>query len=514
MATFGLLSAGVTRAEGIDSSTIKKNITLVLLNDCYEIAPQNQGTASGMLGGMARIKGAYDLIRNQNPHTLFLHAGDFLSSSVASILYGGKQMIDVMNLMEFDAVALGNHEFEFGLETLLQRMKESRFQYLAANVKNKKTGTYLELAPPHKIFERDGIKIGVFSLTTADTKILSFPGPDIEFEDYLATAKSEVVALKNEGADVIVALTHLGLSEDRKLALEVSGIDLILGGHEHHVITENHNGVPLIKAGHNGEMIAKVNLEIEISEIDQKIINLEKTFEIIPITSATPENTTVENLVTAYEKDISEKLDQKIATFTVPADTRRKFIATQESGIMNHVSDLLRKTLKADIAFINAGNLRTERVLEAGPVTTKTVMAMFPFAVSITKVKVSGKTILNNIEHGLKNYGEGNTRFLHVSGIALQYDSRRNEGNRIVSVTLSNGATFSEDKTYDLAIDTFLLEGGDGFSFPDATRLIRKEDEVNKTTILLKEWAGKEITPSLDGRSINIAHCEKSLKGQ
>jgi len=159
-------------------------VTLLQLNDVYQISPVDQGTH----GGLARVAALRKKALAESPHTLLLLAGDTLSPSVASHTFKGRQMIAVWNAVGLDYAALGNHEFDFGSEALLDRMRESRFTWLGANVIDRRTGKPFGGTPPYVLREFDGAKIGFFGLVTPDTKRTSKPGPEVEFLDPLETA--------------------------------------------------------------------------------------------------------------------------------------------------------------------------------------------------------------------------------------------------------------------------------------------------------------------------------------
>ena len=168
---FALLSQVSLSAQQKPDCTVR--VTLLQVNDVYQFAPVDLGTR----GGIARVLTLKQEIEKQSPNTLFLLAGDTISPSVESITYKGSQMIDAWNASGLDYATFGNHEFDFGPDVLRQRMKESRFKWVAANVIDKKTGKPFGDAPAYVIREFDGVKVGIFGLTLEETKITSRPGP-------------------------------------------------------------------------------------------------------------------------------------------------------------------------------------------------------------------------------------------------------------------------------------------------------------------------------------------------
>jgi 5'-nucleotidase len=190
-------------------------ITLLQLNDVYQISAVDKGTR----GGLARVATLRKQVMTESPNTLFLLAGDTIAPSVASNIFKGQQMIAVWNKIGLDLAVLGNHEFDFGPEILRDRIKESRFTWLATNVIDKKTKRPFADTPPYVIREIDGVKLGFFGLLTTDTAQFSSVGPDVTFLDPCETAKKTVAEMKTKGAQVVIAITHLAMREDKQVAI-------------------------------------------------------------------------------------------------------------------------------------------------------------------------------------------------------------------------------------------------------------------------------------------------------
>ncbi len=219
-------------------------VTLLQVNDVYQTLPVDRGRA----GGLARLATLKKKIQAESPHTLFLLSGDTLSPSVASSIFKGEQMIAGWNAAGLDYSALGNHEFDFGDDILLERIKASRFTWLAANVVVRKTGKSFGAMPPYVIREFDGVKVGIFGILTKDTETSSSPTKAVRFLAEKATAARIVRQLRSKGATVIIAITHLSMPEDKALA-KAAKIDVIIGGHEHEVMQSQAHCTPIFKMG-------------------------------------------------------------------------------------------------------------------------------------------------------------------------------------------------------------------------------------------------------------------------
>src|SRR5712692_7042132 len=219
-------------------------ITLLQVNDVYQISPVDKGTR----GGLARVAALRKKILGESPHTLLLLAGDTISPSVASNIFHGQQMIAGWNAAGLDLAVLGNHEFDFGDALLRERIRESQFTWLGANVIDKKAGKPFDGLKPYVIREFGGVKIGFLGLVTPDTAKTSKPGLEIVFLDPAKTAARLVPQMRAKGATVIVAITHLNMADDKALARAAS-IDLIIGGHEHSVLQSLAGRAPIFKMG-------------------------------------------------------------------------------------------------------------------------------------------------------------------------------------------------------------------------------------------------------------------------
>jgi len=209
---------------GLAVAGSERSIGFIHVNDVYQIAPIEPKTPRG---GLARLATLVRETKEKNPGTLFLFGGDTLSPSMESVLFRGRQMIAAWNALGVDAAAYGNHEFDFGPAVLRERLAESKFPWLAANLRPT-DGQPLPNTTGSRLFVLNGIKVGIVGLLTPDTATLSKPGSGIAFDDIKTAARREVESLRAAGAQIVVGLTHINIDEDRELA-ETGLFDLILG---------------------------------------------------------------------------------------------------------------------------------------------------------------------------------------------------------------------------------------------------------------------------------------------
>src|SRR5689334_10442875 len=327
-------------------------VTLLQVNDVYQFSPDSDGK-----GGLARVLTLTKSIKTENPNALFLLAGDTISPSVESITYKGAQMIEAWNAIGLDYATFGNHEFDFGPDVLRERMRESKFGWVAANVIDNKTGKPFGGAEPFVIREFGGVKIGIFGLVLPETKTTSRPGPDVEFRNPCDVAKKMVSEIHDRGAKVVVALTHLSMREDKQVA-RCSDVDLIIGGHEHTLLESSAGGAPIFKMTADARELGRFDLNInkdtgKLDSIDWKVI---------PVTKNTPEAPEFAAIYKKYAALLSQ-LAKPVGRTSVALDARGSSNRTGETNIGDFITDAFRKTAGADVALMNSGSVRADELI-------------------------------------------------------------------------------------------------------------------------------------------------------
>ena len=470
-------------------------VTLLQLNDVYQISAVDKGTR----GGLARVATLRKKVLEESPNTLFLLAGDTIAPSVASNIFKGQQMIAVWNMIGLDLAVFGNHEFDFGPETLRQRVKESRFTWLATNVIDKKTGKPFADTPPFVIRDIGGAKIGFFGLLTPDTAQFSSVGPDVTFLDPCETAKKIVPEMKKKGAQVIVAITHLAMRDDKGVA-RCAPIDVIIGGHEHEMLESLSGRTPIFKWGSDARDLGRIDLNIKLPSGELESID----WGAIPVTSDVTEEPQSAALIADYEKKVSADVDKPIGSTSVALDARSETSRSRETNLGSYIADAYRKALGADVALFNGGSIRAGKIFQPGLLTKRDVMAILPYENPIVKIEITGATLRAALEHGVSRSAEEKEpgRFPQVSGVRFTFDARLPPGQRVSSIEV-NGQPLDDKKTYTLATNTFLVEkGGDGYTmFSGAKYLVNPENGPVEPVVLMNAIsATREIAPQVDGR--------------
>ncbi|MCA1940235.1 MAG: metallophosphoesterase, partial [Caenispirillum bisanense] len=304
-----LTAAAVLLAAPTTADAETRQARLLHVNDVYEITPDRDGL--GGFGPLAR------LIAEREP-ALVTFGGDLISPSVLSSLTRGAHMVSLMNAVGTDAAVVGNHEFDFGPDVFAERLGESAFPWLAANM------TGVAGVKGREILVVGGLKVGLFGVVTPETATLSSPGAGIGFSDPLASAKEQAAALRAEGAEVVVALTHLTLEEDLAVG-RIGGIDVVLGGHDHEPWAHHDGDTLILKAGYNARFLAVVDLTVETGG-KQPVVTA--GWSMVPVTG--PADPAVAAKVAAFQQELDGALAAPLATLAAELDSRRSTVRGRE----------------------------------------------------------------------------------------------------------------------------------------------------------------------------------------
>ena len=468
-------------------------VTLLQLNDVYQFAAVDGGTR----GGLARVLTLRKQIMSESPHALFLLAGDTISPSVESNTYQGKQMIDAWNTSGLDYATFGNHEFDFGPDVLRTRMSESHFKWLAANVIDRKTGRTFGDMPEFVIREFDGAKIGLFGIVLQETLLTSRPGPDVDILDPCATAAKVVPKIHAAGAQIIVALTHQTIGDDKQFA-RCSGVDVIIGGHEHTLLESMSGHAPIFKMDADARELGRIDLNI--SKSTGKLESID--WQIIPVTDKVKDDPAFASLDRKYGA-LLKSLEVPVGRTEVDLDVRSADVRMQETNMADFVADAFRQATQADVALVNGGSIRADAIIKPGILTKRDVLSILPFNNRVVKLQVTGAAIRAALEHGVATAAEELQpgRFPQVSGLRYAFDTNRKPGARLTSVTV-NGKPLEDRRSYTLATTTYLaVEHGDAYDMLGAAFLVRPEQALVESEILLRAiTAVPAIAPKIDGR--------------
>ena len=475
-------------------------VTFLHVNDVYQFMPVDGGTR----GGLARLLTLKKEALKENPHTLFTLGGDTISPSVETRTYKGAQMIDAWNAVGIDYAVLGNHEFDLKSDVLLERIKESKFVWLGANVFDTRNNKIFADTPPFVIREFDGVKIGIIGFLLPETKQTSSMEAFLEVQNFCDVTKKLVPQMRKEGAHAVIGLTHLFMTQDKELA-KCADFDLILGGHEHTLLQSSSNGTPIFKMTADTRELGKFNLNF--NRQTKKLESLD--WEIIPVTDKIADAPEFAVVFNKY-KDLLQKLEEPVGMTAVLLDARSAENRTQETNVGNFVADAFRQATNSDIALVNGGSIRADLTYNPGVLTKRAVLSILPFNNPVVKIEISGKTLRQAIEHGVARSAEDNEpgRFPQVSGMSFKFDTTLPANSRLTELKVG-GKPLDVNKTYTLTTTSFLvLNGGDGYTMFKDAKILTNIDKAQKDAEILedaiKAAPNKTIAPKVEGRVVRV----------
>mgnify|MGYP003390478582 CR=1 FL=1 len=491
------------------------NLSILHVNDTHANVQQ-----------FPKLVTAVNEARATNEDALLLHAGDVFSGTLYFNEFLGQADLEFMNLMKFDAMTLGNHEFDLGgsdegHKALTEFVKSAEFPIITANVNfaqdklfnNLVSDTYPTNPENGKIYsgivkEIDGEKVGIFGLTTEETKDIAFVG-SVKFENYIEEAKKAVAAFEAQGINKIIALTHIGYNDnpnidnDILLAKNVKGIDVIVGGHSHDkldepfVVDTNTVGTTqdttlIVQAQEYGKFLGTLDVTFDengvVTEYEGALIDIAKVAD----------NEAALKLLEPYKTRVDEVSNQEIgvkleAALENPRATDESPVSVRanETILGNLITDGMRAKAqkftdkKVVMAIQNGGGIR--EAIPAGNVTVGQVITVLPFGNTLALMDVTGAELKAAFEVSVKNAPEENGGFLHVSGARVVFDSSKPADERVVSIELLNEdgtyTAIEDSKTYTVATNAFTAKGGDGY---DVFKNVYAEGRV--TDLGLSDW--------------------------
>ena len=437
--------------------------------------------------GAAVLMTAIEQERAGNPQgTLLLAAGDMLQGSVDSNLLYGRPVVEMMNAMQVDAMALGNHEFDWGLHVLQERAKEAHFPFLCGNVVDKQTAMPLGFVKPYIILERQGVKIAVIGAVTQETLYKSHPNAvyGLDFQEPAARINFWAEDARKHGASIIIALTHLAsyMDKDGKITGEaadvaerLNGVNVIISAHSHERVAGFVKGIAVVQAEAYGRELGKVHLNFDSKTKTVQMLSASATDLVAhPV----PPEPRMQELVRRQEEPIMALKEQTVGNSLYPLEHSRNVF----SPLGQWVADAMRSSVQADIAFLNGGGVRLG--LPAGKISLGQVYAALPFDNTLYTVQLSGKQIRKILEHGLFNPTFG---MLQFSGLKVVCDPDMPEGFRIKEVRLASGDELADGKHYLVVANDFMAAGGDGYT------MLREGLEGRDTYIFLRDIVLREM---------------------
>ncbi|XP_067674621.1 5'-nucleotidase-like [Haliotis asinina] len=480
------------------------NLTILHTNDVHariEQANKYSGQCTPVnaaegkcYGGFARLKTKIQEIRNAQANTLLLDGGDQFSGTLWFYKFQGAGTATFMNHLGYDAMALGNHEFDKGQSGLIPFLDTANFPVLSTNIRllNQDSPLRTKLKKSH-VFTIGGERIGVIGYTTQETPSISSPGADLVFEDEVATIQDEVSVLTQQGINKIIAVGHSGFEVDKRIAKFVQGVDVIVGGHDNTFLytgqqpsnEEPEGEYPHVVTQSGG---AKV-LVVQDYAYGKYLGDLQVTFDpegVITSWGGNPillDNNTAQDASTLtflapFAKQIDETAYDIVGKSHVPLQGQKGICRLRECNLGNVITDsMVRQNIRhsdslywnnVSIAITNAGGIRSS--IPKGDITIGQAATALPFSNTIDIVELYGRHLKAVFEHSVSfhNTDEKFGGFLQVAGLKIEFDISRPVGSRVTrlrAVCTRCEVPIYEDvqpnQIYQVIMPSFLANGGD-----------------------------------------------------
>ncbi|MFC3860102.1 bifunctional metallophosphatase/5'-nucleotidase [Deinococcus antarcticus] len=475
-------------------------------------------------GGYSRQTTLIKQYAASDTNPVVLSGGDTFQGTLFYNVYQGLADVLFMNFQGYQAMAVGNHEFDNGPAALAKFAQKAKFPLLASNLDVSAEPLLKDLVKPYAVLNVGGEKIGVIGAVTPDLPLISSPGPNVKMIELMTGIRNSADALKAQGINKVVLVSHLGYTVEQQVAATVPGIDLIVGGHSHTLLgtfdnkdfPKSEGPYPTIVNNPDGNK----TLLVAAWEWGKVLGRIKVTFDEagavtawegnpIPVTKDIAEDDTSRRMIETLSVPIASLRRQVIGNTGTGLNGGREIVRQRESTMANVLADAALSAGKqagAELAFVNGGGVRAS--IDKGPITFEEAITVQPFGNSLSIVDLTGAQIKAALEHGVATWSENKGQFLHVSkGVTYTFDLSQPAGNRVTSVTV-NGQPLDSGKTYKVAMNNFTAGGGDGFTmFKDAKRLDTGTLDVDILVNYLK--ANPTLDAQNEGRIIIVNEPKK-----
>ncbi|XP_039709211.1 5'-nucleotidase [Pteropus medius] len=517
-------------------------LTILHTNDVHSRLEQTSEdsskcvNASRCVGGVARLYTKVQQIRSSEPHVLLLDAGDQYQGTIWFTVYKGAEVAHFMNALRYDAMALGNHEFDNGPEGLIDPLlKEARFPILSANIKAKGplasqiSGLYFS----YKNLSVGGEVVGIVGYTSKETPFLSNPGTNLVFEDEITALQLEVDKLKTLNVNKIIALGHSGFEMDKLIAQKVKGVDVVVGGHSNTflytgnppskevpvgkypfiVTSDDGRKVPVVQAYAFGKYLGYLKVEF-----DEKGNVITSHGNPILLNSSIPEDPNIKADINKWRVKLDNYSSQELGKTIVYLDGSTQTCRFKECNMGNLICDaMINNNLRhldetswnhVSMCILNGGGIRSpidER--NNGTITWENLAAVLPFGGTFDLVQLKGSTLKKAFEHSVHRHGQSTGEFLQVGGIHVVYDLSQKPGDRVVTLDVlctrcrvPSYEPLKMDEVYKVVLPSFLASGGDGYQMikDEVLQHDSGDQDINVVSQYISKM--KVVYPAVEGR--------------
>ncbi|MCT7667080.1 5'-nucleotidase C-terminal domain-containing protein [Shinella kummerowiae] len=474
-------------------------------------------------GGVARLKAAIDAQRQAmtGKNVLLLNAGDNFQGSLFYTTYKGAVEAEFLNLMKFDAMTVGNHEFDDSEDGLAAFLDKVQFPVVTANVAASASSKIGDRVKPFIVLDQGGQKIGIVGAVANDTAELSSPGPNVLIGDDVADITAAIGELKKQNVNKIIALTHVGYPRDLAAIAKIPDVDVVVGGHTntflsntsdkaegpYPTLVDNPGGykVPVVQAGAYSKYLGNLKVVFD----DAGVVKASSGEPILIDSSIKPDEAVLAR-IKELGGPIEELKNKIVAESAAPIDGSREVCRAAECAMGNLVTDAILDRTKGQgmtIAITNGGGLRAS--IDGGPVSMGEVLSVLPFQNTVATFQLKGSDLVAALENGLGQIEEGAGRFPQVSGMKYSFDKSKPAGSRVVSVEVKEGDAFvplDPAKTYNVVSNNYMRAGGDGYSI-FAKAGMNAYDFGPNLELVVADYLAKNrpYKPYTDGRITEVA---------
>ena len=476
-------------------------------------------------GGAARQATVVQQIRDEVDNHLLLDGGDRFTGTLFHVQYRGQDSVQIMNAIDYDAIALGNHEFDDGSQVLADFVSGLNFPALSANVDFSQDPLLAGLVGPSTTLEVGGESIGIIGLTAPETAILAKPSEHLVFgQDLAGVTQQQVDALTEDGVNKIILLTHIGYGADLEVAQAVSGVDIVVGGHTNTLLSNTYTGAlgdyPTVLESASGEPVLVVQASTQTVylgrldvEFDADGLLTDWEGDTILLSRYITPDPEISDLIADLSEPIAALRSQPVGESSIAlTGASPRLCRIEECLLGNLISDAILEETGADIALQNGGGIRAN--IDAGEVTLGEVLTTLPFGNLISTFELSGADVLAALENSVSRIeldADGNPmvdgasgRFMQVAGLRYAYDAAQEVGSRIVSAdVMQDGeyAALDPAAIYSIATNDFIRAGGDGYAV-FADNAIDPYDYGSPLDQVVADYiaANSPITVELEGR--------------
>uniref|UniRef100_A0A8C2J1W7 5'-nucleotidase n=1 Tax=Cyprinus carpio TaxID=7962 RepID=A0A8C2J1W7_CYPCA len=488
--------------------------------------------------GVARRFTKIKEVRSKEKNVLLLDAGDQFQGTVWFNFYKGAEAAHFMNKLGYDAMAIGNHEFDNGVDGLLKPfLQEVNCTVLSANIKADQTiaprisGYYL----PYKIFTVNSEKVGVVGYTSVETPALSLPGPHLQFEDEVAALQSQVDKLITLGVNKIIALGHSGFKVDQNIAKKVRGVDVVIGGHTNTFLytgtppstevpagpypfmvqSDDGRQVPVVQAYAFGKYLGYLRVTF-----DSNGNVVKSSGNPILLDNSTAPDPVIQAEVDAWRKNLANYSAQHVGQTLVYLNGTFEECRFRECNLGNLICDaMVHNNIKyadeiqwnhVSSCILNGGAIRSpiDERNRNGSITMEDLIAVLPFGGTFDLVQINGSTLREIFEHSVRRYGGSTGEFLQVSGILVVYDLSKSPGNRVKSVNMlctecrvPRYEPLNPKKVYKVVLPSYLVDGGDGYSMIKEQKLKHDSGDLDIAVVASYISERKRVHPAVEGHT-------------